>query len=116
MIKMSHIQEYKKAAAFWNYPEVPYGQALRAMIQPDDVVADIGCGIGMVSQFMAPFCKEVLAIDKNDEVLQSLQIDLQEKSITMSNQSMPAGRMSRQRTGMLLSRFIIIILDIQVLK
>ena len=81
MIKMSHIEEYKKAAAFWNYPEVPYGQALREMIRPDDVVADIGCGIGMVSQFMAPLCKQVLAIDKNEEVLQSLRKDLQEKSI-----------------------------------
>ncbi|HBO33238.1 MAG TPA: hypothetical protein DD636_00600 [Anaerolineaceae bacterium] len=78
---MSHIEEYKKAAAYWNYPEVPYGQALREMIRPDDVVADIGCGIGVVSQFMAPLCKQVLAIDKNEEVLQSLQKDLQEKSI-----------------------------------
>mgnify|MGYP001227036286 FL=1 len=78
---MSYIEEYKKAAAYWNYPEVPYGQALRDMIRPDDVVADIGCGIGVVSQFMAPLCKRVLAIDKNEQSLQSLQNDLREKSI-----------------------------------
>jgi len=78
---MGHIEEYKKAAAFWNYPEVPYGQALREMIRPDDVVADIGCGIGVVSQFMAQLCKRVLAIDKNEEALQSLRKDLQEKSV-----------------------------------
>lgn len=78
---MSYIEEYKKAAVYWNYPEVPYGQAMREMIRPDDVVADIGCGIGVVSQFMAPLCKQVLAIDKNEEALQSLREDLQEKSI-----------------------------------
>ena len=78
---MSSIEAYKKAAAYWNYPEVPYGQFLRELIRPDDVVADIGCGIGVVSQFMAPLCKKVLAIDKNDEVLQSLRRDLTEKSI-----------------------------------
>ena len=78
---MSHIEEYKKASAYWNYPEVPFGQALRDMIRPDDVVADIGCGIGVVSQFMAPLCKQVLAIDKNEEVLQSLREDLKLKAI-----------------------------------
>lgn len=79
---MSYIEEYKKAAAYWNYPEVPYGQALRDMIRPDDVVADIGCGIGVVSQFMAPLCKLVLAIEKNERALETLRKDLQEKSIT----------------------------------
>lgn len=78
---MSSIDAYKKAAAYWNYPEVPYGPALRELIGPDDVVADIGCGIGVVSQFMAPLCKQVLAIDKNEEALESLRKDLQEKSI-----------------------------------
>ncbi len=81
MLNMSYIEEYKKTTAYWNYPEVPYGQALREMIRPGDVVADIGCGIGVVSQFMAPLCKRVLAIDKNEQALQSLQKDLQEKSI-----------------------------------
>lgn len=78
---MDSIEAYKKAAAYWNYPEVPYGPALRELIGPDDVVADIGCGIGVVSQFIAPLCKQVLAIDKNEEALESLRKDLQEKSI-----------------------------------
>lgn len=78
---MTFIREYKKATAYWNYPEVPYGPALRELIRPDDVVADIGCGIGVVSQFMAPLCKQVLAIDKNEKALQSLRKDLEAKSI-----------------------------------
>ena len=82
---MSAIKEYKKTAAYWNYPEVPYGPALRELIRSDDVVADIGCGVGVVSQFMAPLCKQVLAIDKNEAVLQSLAQDLKEKSIDNVN-------------------------------
>ena len=56
---------YKKATSFWNYPEVPYGSALREMIRPTDVVADIGCGIGIVSRYLAAISRKIIAIDKD---------------------------------------------------
>jgi ubiquinone/menaquinone biosynthesis C-methylase UbiE len=67
---------YKKATSFWNYPEVPYGPALREMIRPTDVVADIGCGIGIVSRYLAGICSKVIAIDKDENALKVLNEDL----------------------------------------
>lgn len=67
---------YKKATSFWNYPEVPYGPALRGMILPTDVVADIGCGIGIVSRYLAAIGQRVIAIDKNENALKVLSEDL----------------------------------------
>ncbi len=67
---------YKKATSFWNYPEVPYGSALREMIRPTDVVADIGCGVGIVSRYLAAISRKVIAIDKNENALKVLNEDL----------------------------------------
>ena len=67
---------YKKATSFWNYPEVPYGPTLRGMIRPTDVVADIGCGIGIVSRYLAGISRRVIAIDKNENALKVLSEDL----------------------------------------
>lgn len=67
---------YKKATSFWNYPEIPYGSALRRMILPTDIVADIGCGIGIVSRYLAPFCQKVVAIDQDETPLKVLRDDL----------------------------------------
>jgi len=78
---MAHIPQtpadyYKKATSFWNYPEVPYGPALREMIRPTDVVADIGCGIGIVSRYLASISRKVIAIDKDEIALNVLNQDL----------------------------------------
>ena len=70
---------YKKATSFWNYPEVPYGPTLRGMIRPTDVVADIGCGIGIVSRYLAGISRRVIAIDKNENALKVLSEDLTHK-------------------------------------
>ena len=67
---------YKKATAFWNYPEVPYGPALREMILPTDIVADIGCGIGIVSRYLAGISRSVIAIDKDENALKVLSEDV----------------------------------------
>ena len=72
----SSADYYKDSVAFWNYPEVPYGPALREMILPTDIVADIGCGIGIVSRFLAEFCQGVIAIDKDEVPLKVLREDL----------------------------------------
>ncbi len=67
---------YKKATSFWNYPEVPYGPALCEMVRPSDVVADIGCGIGIVSRYLAGISRRVIAIDKNENALEVLREDM----------------------------------------
>jgi ubiquinone/menaquinone biosynthesis C-methylase UbiE len=67
---------YKKATSFWNYPEVPYGPALREIIRPTDVVADLGCGIGVVSRFLAGFCQRVIAVDQDESALMVLNESL----------------------------------------
>ena len=73
---LSSADYYKKATSFWNYPEVPYGPALKDMIRPTDVVADIGCGIGIVSRFLAGISRSVIAIDKDENTLKVLNQDL----------------------------------------
>lgn len=75
-IPLTSADYYRKATAFWNYPEIPYGAALREMIMPSDVVADIGCGIGIVSRFMAGFCHKVIAIDRDETPLDALREDI----------------------------------------
>ena len=75
-IPQTPAEYYKKATSFWNYPEIPYGSALRRMILPTDVVADIGCGIGIVSRYLAPFCRKVIAIDQDETPLTVLREDL----------------------------------------
>ena len=73
---LSSADYYKKATSFWNYPEVPYGPALKDMIRPTDVVADIGCGIGIVSRYLAGISSKVIAIDKDENTLKVLNQDL----------------------------------------
>ena len=73
---LSSSDYYQKATSFWNYPEVPYGPALREMILPTDVVADIGCGIGIVSRYLAGISRKVIAIDKNENSLKVLSEDV----------------------------------------
>ncbi len=75
-LPLSSSDYYKKATSFWNYPEVPYGPALREMIRPTDIVADIGCGIGIVSRYLAGISRRVIAIDKNENALNVLGEDL----------------------------------------
>lgn len=72
---------YKKATSFWNYPEVPYGPALRGMIRPTDVVADLGCGIGIVSRYLAGICQRVIAVDKDKSALQILHEDVKQRGL-----------------------------------
>jgi len=46
------------------------------MIRPKDVVADIGCGIGIVSRYLAAISRKVIAIDKDENALKVLNEDL----------------------------------------
>ena len=80
-LPLSSSDYYKKATSFWNYPEVPYGPALRGMILPTDVVADIGCGIGIVSRYLAGISRRVIAIDKNEDALEVLREDVNQMGL-----------------------------------
>ncbi|MFQ6042058.1 MAG: class I SAM-dependent methyltransferase [Candidatus Poribacteria bacterium] len=42
---------------------------IRDYIKSDDVVLDIGCGIGRVEKFLAPLCREIYAVDVSSRML-----------------------------------------------
>src|SRR5690606_19938870 len=75
-LPLSSSDYYKKTTSFRTSPEVPYGPALREMIRPTDIVADIGFGIGIVSRYLAGLSRRVIAIDKNENALNVLGEDL----------------------------------------
>lgn len=74
-------QQYIKSTSFWNYPEIPFGPFLKKIIKPDDIVADIGCGFGVASVYLAQFCRKVYAIDQDSFALQKVEIAAREKGV-----------------------------------
>lgn len=72
---------YHRACTELNYPQVPFGPFLNELIQPEDVVADLGCGIGMPARYLADRCKKVIAIDENKTALGYLERWAQENGI-----------------------------------
>lgn len=65
-------------------------QALVSLINPDWIVADLGCGLGNVSKYLAPVVKKVIAIDREPAMLDAARkslaafdnIDFQQGDIT----------------------------------
>ncbi len=47
------------------------GEALLALIHPDSVVADIGCGTGNVADILAPLVETVIAVDQSGPMLEA---------------------------------------------
>ena len=45
------------------------GEALLSFLDPDWVVADLGCGTGMTTEKLAPVVKRVIAVDREPEML-----------------------------------------------
>lgn len=74
-------QLYKKATSFWNYPEEPFGPYLKKIIKPTDIVADIGCGFGITSAYLAQFCSKVYAIDQDYFAIQKTKKNARKKQI-----------------------------------
>lgn len=72
---------YKQACDHGNYPEIPFGDHLRALISTDDVVADIGCGFGITSLYFAKLCHKVLAIDQDAAALKVLAHTMKEQQV-----------------------------------
>lgn len=67
---------YRRACLHSNYPEVPFGPDLRRLIRQEDVVADIGCGFGITSLYLAGLCRRVLAIDQDEGALDVLRREM----------------------------------------
>jgi ArsR family transcriptional regulator len=44
--------------------------AFPALLDPDWLVADLGCGTGRVTEALAPFVRKVIAVDDSDEMLE----------------------------------------------
>lgn len=42
---------------------------LKRLIEPNSVVLDLGCGIGRIEKYLAPYCKEIHGIDVSENML-----------------------------------------------
>jgi len=74
-------QLYKNASIYFDYPRLPFAPFFEKIISPDDVVADIGCGFGTVSTYLARHCKEVLAIDQDTYALEMVEKEKVEQGL-----------------------------------
>jgi ubiquinone/menaquinone biosynthesis C-methylase UbiE len=48
-----------------------YLHALPGLLDPDWVIGDLGCGTGQVAAALAPFVKQVVAVDRSSDMLQA---------------------------------------------
>jgi len=44
-------------------------ERIRGYLKSDDIVLDVGCGIGRVEKFLAPLCREIYAVDVSRKML-----------------------------------------------
>jgi len=73
---------YRDACEAFNYPEGPYGSLIKALVTGGDTVLDLGCGIGAASIMVSPWCKEVVALDEDEDALACLAARCRERDIT----------------------------------
>lgn len=62
--------------------EVQYLRILQSIIRPHHTLLDGGACLGTVSVLMAPFCKEIVAVEADSEIMVKLQRNLQANNIT----------------------------------
>lgn len=55
-------------------------EALLGLVKSESVVADVGCGTGNAAEFLAPFVKKVIAIDREPAMLDAARKRLAEHS------------------------------------
>ena len=66
---------YRDACDMFNYPGLPYGNLIKELVSDSDRVLDIGCGIGVASIMMSPWCRRVIAMDQDKNTLNCLEAE-----------------------------------------
>ena len=75
---------FESAAGQWDklreelFGRASYLQALPALLDPRLTVGDLGCGTGQVASALAPFVRQVIAVDRSGEMLQTARRRLRE--------------------------------------
>jgi precorrin-6B methylase 2 len=72
---------YSKACIKYDYPALPYGKAIKALLEKTDTVLDLGCGIGAASIMISPWCKHIIALDQDENALYLLKTHAKENSV-----------------------------------
>lgn len=67
----------KDEEEFWERGEED-AQKLRKFVDKNSVVLDVGCGLGRVEKFLAPYCKEIHAIDISARMLRLAKNNLKD--------------------------------------
>ena len=72
-------QFFETAAAQWDrlrqdlYGRASHLQAVPALLDPDWVVGDVGCGTGELTATLAPFVARVIAVDRSGDMLEAAE-------------------------------------------
>jgi len=64
---------YGEACEMFDYPGLPFGKQLKELISANNTVLDLGCGIGMASLMISPWCERVIALDPDEKALRHLE-------------------------------------------
>ena len=73
---------FSSAAGQWNrlreelFGPTSHLRATLGLLDPDIVVGDLGCGTGIVSEWLAPFAKQIIAVDASKEMLKAARENL----------------------------------------
>jgi ubiquinone/menaquinone biosynthesis C-methylase UbiE len=68
---------FESAAGQWDrlrqelFGRASYLHALPGLLDPEWVIGDLGCGTGQVAASLAPFVKQVIAVDRSNDMLQT---------------------------------------------
>jgi len=68
---------FASAAGQWDrlrqdlFGRASYLHAMPGLLDPDWIVGDLGCGTGQVAASLAPFVKQVIAVDRSNDMLQA---------------------------------------------
>ena len=72
---------YDNAAKMFQYPQLPFGKEIMKLISKEDTVLDLGCGIGAASFMISPLCRQVIALEPDENALMYLMDIAKEKNI-----------------------------------
>lgn len=84
LAKRRHQSEafFSSAAGQWDrlreelFGPTSHLRALGALLDPEAVVGDLGCGTGTISEWLSLFCDRIIAVDSSKEMLQAAKENL----------------------------------------